>query len=318
MIRVVAARRWASDRAAAQDLVALAQGERILAGDRRLRRRGAGRSEGQESGQRDRGSRRDAGRSLSLSRSRGWSPCCCRCCGKTFGLTSTSLLLTVFLVDTPYVTTAFGLSAFTGEPENNTPLTERLSIAFPFSLFFLAIASAFIGGYPISAEKAERTDRFLDYLPPTRLAGGDQQVLIALGSVAVGLDRAGDRLFHRACVRRWRAADDGWGEVLIVYHAISASLILFGLAWLASLYVRSSTLCGLAAIIGWIAVLTIVRKIVLRLSSRPLRRRPHGRLSAVDRGGDRRDVLVRRRWSVFAEAGGLRGGQALQHSFWSL
>ncbi len=63
------------------------------------------------------------------------------------------ILLAIFLVDTPYLTTAFALSAFTGDSEVNTSLTERLSIAFPFSLLFLALASAFIGGTPIAAEK---------------------------------------------------------------------------------------------------------------------------------------------------------------------
>jgi ABC-type transport system involved in multi-copper enzyme maturation permease subunit len=169
------------------------------------------------------------------------------------------ILMAVFLVDTPYVTTALGLSAFTGDPETNTSLTERLSIAFPFSLFFLAIASAFIGGYPISAEKAERTDRFLDFLPPTRLAVVSSKVLIALGLLLLAW--IGPAIVYFAVVRP-AIADSAikGGAKFFVYHCISASLILFGLSWLASLYIRSSTLCGMAAIVGWIAVLTIVRK----------------------------------------------------------
>ena len=95
------------------------------------------------------------------------------------------MLLTVFLVDTPYVTTAFGLSAFTGDPETQTDLTERLTIAFPFSLFFVALASAFIGGSPIAAEKAEQTDRFLDYLPPTRRLVVISKFLIAMSLLAL-------------------------------------------------------------------------------------------------------------------------------------
>ena len=77
------------------------------------------------------------------------------------------LAMALFVVDTPYVVTVFFLSAFTGDSEINTYVPERLSIAFPFSLLFLALISAFIGGYPIAAEKSERTDRFLAYLPPS-------------------------------------------------------------------------------------------------------------------------------------------------------
>jgi ABC-type transport system involved in multi-copper enzyme maturation permease subunit len=174
------------------------------------------------------------------------------------------ILLTVFFVDTPYLTTALGLSAFTGEPEDNTPLTERLSIAFPFSLLFLAIVSAFIGGYPITAEKAERTDRFLDYLPPTRLQVVTSKVLIALSLLLLAW--IGPTIVYFEYVRP--TAVGGMmreGSRFLILYALSTSLILFGLAWLASLYIRSSTLCGLAAFVGWLAVLIIVRRISFAL-----------------------------------------------------
>ena len=178
---------------------------------------------------------------------------------KDIRLNKYMILLAIFLVDTPYLTTALGLSAFTGEPEDNTPLSERLSIAFPFSLFFLAIASAFIGANPNTAEKSERTDRFLAYLPPTRLAVVTSKVLIALSLFFLAW--IGPVVVYFACLRPAVSGGIvGLGVKLIVYHCISASLIVFGFSWLASMFVRSSTLCGMAAIVGWIAVLTIVRK----------------------------------------------------------
>lgn len=168
------------------------------------------------------------------------------------------MALTVFFIDTPYVTTAFGLSAFTGDPETNTSLTERLSIAFPFSLIFLAIVSAFIGGFPITAEKTDRTDEFLDYLPPTRLMVVMSKVVIALGLLVLAW--IGPMIVYFAYVRptvEGRAISEATHVAL--YYAMSASLILFGLAWLTSVYARSSTICGLVAFIGWLAVLTILR-----------------------------------------------------------
>ncbi len=178
---------------------------------------------------------------------------------KDLRLNASVILLAVFLVDTPYVTTAFGLEAFTGSPEDMTPLTERLSIAFPFSLLFLAIASAFIGGSPITAEKADGTDRFLAYLPPTRLAVVTSKVLIALGILLLAW--LGPTIVYFTVVRP--ASMDGMmkaGTKFAIYYALSASLILFGLAWLASLYIRTSTLCGLAAFVGWIAIMAVVRR----------------------------------------------------------
>ncbi|HEX4146312.1 MAG TPA: hypothetical protein VHY91_22620 [Pirellulales bacterium] len=187
---------------------------------------------------------------------------------KDLRLNKYMILLAVFLVDTPFVTTALGLSAFTGEPEDNTPLTERLTIAFPFSLFFLAIASAFIGGSPVTAEKSERTDRFLAYLPPTRWAVVTSKLLIALGLFVLAW--AGPAFVYFYFLRSVAVEGlVGAGVKLIVYHCITASLMLFGLSWLVSMYVRSSTLCGLAAIVGWIVVLTIVRKTWFVLHGRP-------------------------------------------------
>ena len=163
------------------------------------------------------------------------------------------LAMALFVVDTPYVVTVFFLSAFTGDSEINTYVPERLSIAFPFSLLFLALISAFIGGYPIAAEKSERTDRFLAYLPPSRLAVVTSKVLVAIGLLVLA-----------------------WAVPALVYftgfkpspmhsgilrYAVSASLILFGLAWLLSLYVRSSTLSGLAAIVIAIFLLIVVRRL---------------------------------------------------------
>ena len=152
-----------------------------------------------------------------------------------------------------------GSSAFTGDPETKTSLVERLSIAFPFSLLFLAIASAFIGGSPITAEKAERTDRFLDFLPPTRLQVIASKLLIAVGLLLLAW--IGPTIVYFACVRpKVTGSVMREGTHAGLYYAISASLILFGLAWLASLYVRSSALCVLAAFVGWLIVLTIVRR----------------------------------------------------------
>jgi ABC-type transport system involved in multi-copper enzyme maturation permease subunit len=167
------------------------------------------------------------------------------------------LAMAVFVVDTPYLTTVLFLSAFTGEPETNTSVSERLSIAFPFSLLFLALISAFIGGYPIAAEKSERTDRFLDYLPPTRLAIVSSKVLVAIGLLLLAW--AIPALVYLAGIKHL-AMTSG-----ILRYAISASLILFGLAWLLSLYVRSSTLSGLAAIVGAIFLLIVVRRITFAL-----------------------------------------------------
>jgi ABC-type transport system involved in multi-copper enzyme maturation permease subunit len=159
------------------------------------------------------------------------------------------ILLAIFLVDTPYLTTAFALSAFTGDSEINTSLTERLSIAFPFSLLFLALASAFIGGTPIAAERAERTDRFLAYLPPTRLAVVTSKVMIAISVLLLAW--IVPLVVFFACDRPKN----------ILFTGLSASLVLFGLAWLVSLYVRSSTVSGLASLIGGVIVLIAVRKL---------------------------------------------------------
>jgi ABC-type transport system involved in multi-copper enzyme maturation permease subunit len=162
------------------------------------------------------------------------------------------MVLALFLVDTPYLTTVLFLSAFTGDPENNTSVTERLTIAFPFSLLFMALASAFIGASPISAEKAERTDRFLAYLPPTRLAVVTSKALIALGLLLLAWIVPLGVFF--ACVKPGPTK-------FFLYYALSASLILFALAWLVSLYVRSSTLAAMLAIVGSIALLIAVRKL---------------------------------------------------------
>ena len=126
------------------------------------------------------------------------------------------------------------LGAFTGDPETNTSFTERLSIAFPFSLLFLAIASAFIGGTPIAAEKSERTDRFLAYLPPTRLAVVSSKVLIALGLLLLAWAVP---LVVYFCGRQRKPARRG----MCATRRSAASLILFGPVWLISLFVRSST-----------------------------------------------------------------------------
>jgi ABC-type transport system involved in multi-copper enzyme maturation permease subunit len=167
------------------------------------------------------------------------------------------ILLAIFLVDTPYVTTAFGLSLFTGEPEGHTSLAERLAIAFPFSAIFAAIASAFIGASPIGAEKAERTDRFLDYLPPTRLTVVTSKVLIAIGLLALAW--LGPTIVYFTCLR----PEPPGGLKIALSFAVAASLMLFGLAWLASCYVKSSMISVLAAFIGAAGAQLAVRRILL-------------------------------------------------------
>jgi uncharacterized membrane protein YjjB (DUF3815 family) len=50
------------------------------------------------------------------------------------------------------------------------------------------------------------------------------------------------------------------GATVLLYQAVAASLTLFGLAWLASLYVRSAAICGLSALVGWLVVVLAVRR----------------------------------------------------------
>ena len=73
-----------------------------------------------------------------------------------------------------------------------------------------------------------------------------------------------------------------------LYYGLSASLILFGLAWLASVFIRSSTVCGLAAFVGWLAILTIMRRFSFAYHHGPVNAVNMVTSSAVGQHRDRR------------------------------
>ena len=108
----------------------------------------------------------------------------------------------------------------------------------------------------MTSEKAERTDRFLDYLPPSRLEVVSSKLIVALGLLALAW--VGPTLAY------YGARSEAKGDIMLfaVRYALAASLILFGLSWLASFFIRSSMLCGLAAFFGWITVLLVIKRFV--------------------------------------------------------
>ena len=106
------------------------------------------------------------------------------------------MLLTVFLVDTPYVTTAFGLSAFTGDPENadrpDGTADDRLSVQLVF-------CGAGFGLYRRQSDRGRKggADRSVfGLLAAHAPAGRHQQISDRPEPAGLGLDRAADRLFR--------------------------------------------------------------------------------------------------------------------------
>jgi ABC-type transport system involved in multi-copper enzyme maturation permease subunit len=168
------------------------------------------------------------------------------------------MVLSVFLVDAPFSVAALFFEPLTNYvARGDVTLKFKIVSVFPFTVLLAALASPFIGVALNVAEKAERTDRFLAYLPPTCFQVLISRLLVSVATllltwavpVLVFLAYGGDA--------------SGVPNALLTYQLCRSAVVglfLFSIGWIVSLFVISAIVAMMETVLITIVVLFVVQR----------------------------------------------------------
>ncbi len=129
--------------------------------------------------------------------------------------------------------------------------SEMFMVASVVSLSELVVACAFIAGNAFAGERADRSAEFVGYLPIPRPASTMSRAILAIGS-CVTLALCNLAIFCTAA--GWVSNERSHPPVELFVSVAATAVLLFGVAWFASSFLRSAAIAAAAGIMLMVVV----------------------------------------------------------------
>ena len=135
---------------------------------------------------------------------------------------------------------------------------EMLVKTAPFALAFSLLTIAALGGNAVASERADRSAEFLAYLPPSRWMIISSKAILAVGAAALIWGIALMLLYIVA--PQLALVEEGLTEMRdqMLPPLASTSVLLFGAAWLGSMFLPTHTLATFFGIMTPVALLGVL------------------------------------------------------------